>query len=285
MKTLDELYRELRQTLTASKIDSPALDARLLVCAGMETDYATFIAHPETFVPIEKAAVIKRWAARRMAGEPISRILGAREFWGMEFKVTPDTLDPRPDSEILVERALAFAKTHPVRRILDLGTGTGCLLLAILRELPDAQGIGVDLNHGAVDVSRENAARLGLANRVQFIQGDWFTPLGGDDRFDMIVSNPPYIPEKDVESLAPEVRNHDPILALSPGPDGLEAYKIIFSGLKNRLLPGGAAFFEIGFGQAEAMPRLVDDSKMFLSRITPDLAGIPRVVEISHGEN
>lgn len=279
------LFKAIEADFQQQRVASAALDARLLVCAGLEIDHAGFIAHPETPVPPDKLAIIKRWAGRRMAGEPISRILGAREFWGMPFVITPDTLDPRPDSEVLVERALSFAKTSPVRRILDLGTGTGCLLLAILKELPEARGVGVDLNPGAVDVSRENAAKLGLSDRAEFIQGDWFAPLDEGERFDMIISNPPYIPEKDVESLAKEVRNHDPILALSPGPEGLEAYKIIFSRLKNHLNPGGLALFEIGFGQEKDVTRLVDDSHMFLSRITPDLAGIPRVVEISNGEN
>src|SRR5690606_22717337 len=159
------------------------------------------------------------------AGEPVSRIIGRKEFWGLAFKVTPDTLDPRPDTETLVEAALGWARAQarPLS-ILDLGTGTGCILIALLRELPAARGLGVDISEAALAVSRENAASHGVAGRAEFRQGNWFAALNPGESFDLVVSNPPYIAESALESLAAEVKNHDPRAALTDEKEGLEAY-------------------------------------------------------------
>lgn len=286
MDTIDSLLRDARRTLERAGVETPALDARLLVRHALGLDDVALIARGVDPVPAGAGDAVAALLARRAEGEPVSRIMGVREFYGRTFAITPDTLDPRPDTEILIDQALGWARTQKKDlRILDLGTGSGCILITLLAELPGATGIGVDLNPGAVDVSRENAVKHGVESRTRVFQGDWFTPLPDGERFDLIVSNPPYIPEKDIESLAREVRNHDPILALVGGNDGLDPYKIIFSGLEKHLFPGGRAFLEFGFGQAESLSRLVDDSGLFLSRITPDLAGIPRVVEITNGEN
>ena len=284
MTTLDDVMRATRKILENSGVDTPALDARILVRAATGLSDIAMIADGGQTVADKHQALIDAWLARRLAGEPVSRILGEKEFYGRDFKVTPATLDPRPDTETLIERALdwAMAQKRPLR-ILDLGAGTGCILITLLAELPDATGVAVDINQDAIAVSRENAVKHGVETRSDFAVGSWFDPVAGE-RFDLIVSNPPYIPDADIESLAPEVRNHDPILALAGGIDGLDPYKIIFSGLKNHLLPGGMAYLEFGFGQAESLARLVDDSHLFMSRITPDLGGIPRVVEISNGE-
>lgn len=285
MDTIDSLLRHARRALEQAGVDTPALDARILVRAVTGLDDAALIVRGGDAVPAGAGDALAVLLARRAGGEPVSRILGVREFYRRTFAITPDTLDPRPDTEILIDRALGWAKAQNRRlRILDLGTGSGCILVTLLAELPDATGIGVDLNPGAVDVSRENAVKHGVESRTRVFQGNWFDPLPPAERFDLIVANPPYIPEKDIESLAREVRNHDPILALTGGNDGLDPYKIIFPALKNHLFPGGMAFLEFGFGQAESLARLVDDSGLFLSRITPDLGGIPRVVEISNGE-
>lgn len=285
MATLDETMRTARHRLEQAGVDTPALDARILIRAATGLDEVAMIAEGIRAVPENQENLINEWLARRAAGEPVSRILGEKEFYGRSFNVTSATLDPRPDTEILIDRALDWAKAQnrPLR-ILDLGTGTGCILITLLAELPQASGIGVDINHDAATVSRENAVKHGVETRSQYACGSWFEPIEGQ-RFDLIVSNPPYIPYADIESLAPEVRNHDPILALAGGIDGLDPYKVIFSALENHLSPGGKAFLEFGFGQAESLARLVDDSNLFLSRITPDLAGIPRVLEIEMGKS
>lgn len=225
---------------------------------------------------------LARFLARRIAGEPVSRILGRREFWGMEFIVTPDTLDPRPDTETLVEEALAWVRLQkrPVR-ILDLGTGSGCILTALLKELPDATGVGIDISEGAVSAARENTSRNGVGDRAEFRHGSWFGPLENGESFDLIVSNPPYISESEMESLAVEVKNHDPRGALTDEKDGFEAYKIIYPQLHRWLKPDGMAFFEMGYTQSVHMARLIEDAGATLENIIKDLAGHTRVVAVS----
>lgn len=265
-------------------LDTPALDARILVRHFLNLTDADLISGGAVPGSAQSAA-LEDAVQRRLAGEPVSRILGFREFWGMNFKVTPDTLDPRPDTERLVEMALESMKDCPPRRILDLGTGTGCILLALLREFPDASGIGVDISPAAVDVSRENMENNGLSARAAFHVSNWTDSLPDpDEMFDLIVSNPPYIPESDIESLAPEVRNHDPILALVGGGDGLDAYKILIMKIKRHLAPAGLCFFEIGQNQDRDLMRLVEESGLVVRRIGADYAGILRVVEIGHGD-
>ena len=291
--TLETLYRSGRALLEQAGVETPALDARLLIRQAAGVEEADLIASPERPVPPEQAVIFQTAIRRRADGEPVSRILGQREFWGLPFRVTPETLDPRPDTETLVEAVLGRMKKQAQGRegirILDLGTGTGCILIALLSELPEACGVGIDLNPGAVRVAEENAQANGVAGRVSFLCGNWFEPLanlsGDGTRFDLIVSNPPYIPNPDIESLQKEVKNHDPILALDGGKDGLDPYRRIFMGIKNHLKPDGQVFFEIGFGQHSDILRLVDDSDLRPSRTYPDSAGIPRVVEISDGEN
>lgn len=276
------VLRSVRQTFIQAGIDTAALDARLLVGAACGLSEEEMISHSARPVAQAEALQLVQYTARRMAGEPVSRILGRREFWGMEFTVTPDTLDPRPDTETLVEEALRWARAQqrPIR-ILDLGTGTGCILISLLRELPDAAGVGVDLSAGALAVAAKNAERLDVSGRIEFRHGSWFEPLDSGQMFDLIVSNPPYIAESDMESLAVEVRNHDPRGALTDEKDGLEAYKAIYPQLANYLKPHGMAFFEMGYTQGSAMARLVEDSGANLERIIKDLAGHDRVVAVS----
>lgn len=287
METVDQVLRRVAAVLREAGVETPELDTRLLVRQGSGFSDAELITNGRTSLSIQQIEIIEKLAARRIGGEPVSRIRGEREFWGLPFKISPATLDPRPDTETLVEAVLKFLSRREREggRILDLGTGSGCILLALLHELPGATGVGVDLNPDALPVARGNAAALGLESRAEFRQGSWFEPLTADESFDIIVSNPPYIPESDIESLAREVRNHDPILALSGGKDGLEAYKKILEGIKNHLECGGRAYFEIGQGQGPDLQRLVDDSNMRVCESYFDLAGILRVVEITYGEN
>lgn len=271
-----------RVRLKEAGIQNPALDARLLVQAACKLSDIEMVAHGDRRVGQMEAFRIARFIARRIMGEPVSRILGKREFWGMEFTVTPDTLDPRPDTETLVEAALGWARgqSRPLR-ILDLGTGSGCILIALLSELPDATGVGVDLSAGAVHAAHVNATRHNVADRVEFRQGSWFEPLSVGESFDLIVSNPPYIAESEVESLSLEVRNHDPRRALTDEKDGFEAYKVIYPQLRNWLKKDGKAYFEMGYTQSVHMARLIADAGATLEKIIKDLAGHDRVVAVS----
>lgn len=298
---MDQYRRQIVARLAAGNVENPVLDARIFVRQGGQFSDSDLITHGASPLSVEVIDKIEKFVERRLAGEPVSRILGEREFYGLSFKVTHDTLDPRPDTETLIEAALKIApKLTPAEevglaamasanhdggiRILDLGTGTGCILITLLKELPHASGIGVDLNPGAVAVARENAARHGVDNRVSFHVGSWFDPLDEGESFDLIVSNPPYIPLHEIESLAVEVRNHDPELALSGGDDGLDAYKMILKNLKKHLSCGGRALFEIGKGQEHDLARLVDESNMRVCDSYRDLAGVIRVVEAGCGE-
>lgn len=285
--TLDDMLKKLRGQLAAAGIENPALDARLLVRQGGQFSDAEMISGGSVPLSAEAIENIEEFALRRTAGEPISRIFGGREFYGRFFTVTPDTLDPRPDTETLIEAALKRAREMGADRplkILDLGTGTGCILITLLAELPTATGVAVDISPAALDVARQNAAAHGVESRADFRQGSWFEPLREGEIFDLILSNPPYIPESDIESLAKEVRNHDPFMALSGGKDGLAAYKFILKDLKKYLGCGGYALFEIGAGQEKDLVRLMEDSMMTREESYPDMSGILRVVEMSCGE-
>lgn len=219
--------------------------------------------------------------SRRIAGEPLSRILGHQEFWGLNFQLSPDTLDPRIDTETLIQAALDRFPGNPPRRILDIGTGTGCILISLLHEWPGATGVATDLSAGALDTARRNAQLNGVADRAEFVQTDWVAGIQGP--FDLILSNPPYIPTGVIPNLDENVQNYDPILALDGGMDGLDAYRSILTEIKNLLAPGGLALFEIGYDQAESMPRIVEDSGATPGAIIYDSGGNPRVVECRVG--
>ncbi len=279
---LQTLYSKTKNRLTDAGVENGALAARILikaVCAVSETD---LIAQPDKEVTTEQDALLESYVLRRLSGEPVTKILGRAEFWGLPFKVSADTLDPRADTETLVEAALERFKDNPPATILDLGTGTGCIPIALLHEWPNARAVAVDISEKALVVAQENAQMNGVDDRITFVQSDWCEKLSGP--FDLIVSNPPYIPNQDVESLSAEVKNHDPVLALAGGEGGLNAYKRIFSQIPQFLKPGARVFVEVGYAQADDVTRIAKDTGANLSRIYPDLAGIPRVVEISYGD-
>lgn len=257
-------YLTILATLKSANIDRAAMEARLLLEEFQGRDEALAIA-----------------LNRRISGEPLSRILGHQEFWSLRFDLSPDTLDPRQDTETLVEAALERFTGNPPKRILDIGTGTGCILISLLHEWPETLGVGTDLSAGAIEMARKNAVRNGVAGRAEFLQTSWAQNITG--KFDLILSNPPYIPSEVIPNLATSVKEFDPILALDGGADGLDAYRAILTEMKNLLSPGGYALFEIGFDQATSMPRLVEEYGATLSRLVPDLTGIPRVVECQMG--
>lgn len=283
MITLEQIYRRLISEMTKSGLESPGLEARFILKHRLGVDYGDIITGNDIKIEEIDENSIESDLMRRLGGEPYSRIQGRREFFGRDFILGPDTLDPRPETEILVGRAIGLfhGKQFP-ERILDLGTGTGCIIISLLAEWPESRGLAVDKAQGALDVAAINAAAHGVSGRLELKQGDWAEGIGG--AFDLIVSNPPYIPACDIANLESEVRNHDPILALDGGFDGLEAYKNIFSDLNRLLTPCGKALFEIGVEQEADIVRLAGESWIRVECIHPDLAGIPRVVEISSGD-
>ncbi|WP_413874741.1 peptide chain release factor N(5)-glutamine methyltransferase [Albidovulum sp.] len=258
--------------LSAAGIDGAARDARRLFAhaLGIGPDRVTLVL-PEDVAP-EAALAFEAAVARRLAREPVSQITGMRDFFGHTFRVTRDTLDPRPETELLVAAALE----RPFVKMLDLGTGTGCILLSCLGGMPFATGTGSDVSAAALGVARENAARLGLGSRARFLRADWFGGIAG--RFDLIVSNPPYLAEAEIAGLAPEVRDWEPRGALSPGGDGLGAYRAIAAGAGARLMAGGRLIVEIGPTQAGAVAELLVAQGFREPEVRRDLDGRDRVV-------
>lgn len=260
--------QDARRRLDLAGVPNPARDASaLLEAAG---------AGAADRLPPDVAARFEHLVARRVRREPVSHLTGRRAFWMHDFIVTPDVLDPRPDTETLVETARDVLLDAEAPRLLDLGTGSGCILLSLLHELPGATGIGTDISSAALDVARRNADRVGVADRVTFGQADWLRGVAG--RFDLIVSNPPYIAEAEMADLQPEVRDWEPHLALTPGGDGLAAYRILARDAPAHLGPGGWLMAEIGHRQAAAVTALWRQAGLTRIGVTRDLNGRDRVV-------
>lgn len=279
---MKNLYKEIRQRFEEAGIDSPDLDARLILKSVLKVSDADFISCSDIIVTPADREKIDSMVRRRLEGEPVSRILGIREFWGLPFKVTQDVLDPRPDTETIIEVTVRKFKDNPPRNILDLGTGSGCILIALLHEFPEAKGVGTDISQDALEVAGENAKTNNVLNRADFIWSNWGESV--EESFDLIVSNPPYIQNQEITNLSKEVKNFDPILALDGGEDGLQAYKSIFTEIKILLNPDGAGLFEIGYDQQKDVVRLTEESGLLVKGIYADLAGNQRVVEISRGD-
>lgn len=278
--TREEALRRLARAFTQAGLDTAALDACILLLDALGIDMTALVAAPHEAIGLAGAGRLARAAQRRLAREPVGRILGEREFWGLPFRLAPATLEPRPDTETLVaavlDRLRRERRIDAPLRLLDLGTGTGCILVALLAELPAARGIGVDRAAGAAATAQDNARRNGVGERAGFVVGDWAQALAGP--FDVLVSNPPYIETGDLGALAPEVRNHDPALALDGGADGLDAYRVLAATLPRLLAPGGLAAFEVGAGQAAAVAALLAGAGCTDITTTADLAGVQRVV-------
>lgn len=270
--TAQEALRAAVERLTAAGVEDPARDARRLLAHAMDIAPDRLSLHlPDQLSP-QAAARFALTLEARSARQPVSQITGTRAFWGRAFRVTPDVLDPRPETETLVAEALS----SPFTRALDLGTGSGAILATLLAERPGATGVGIDLSAPALDVARDNAARLGVADRAEFRRADWFDGVTGT--FDLIVSNPPYIAEEELDDLAPEVRDWEPWLALTPGGDGLDSYRRIAHGAPAALTPGGRLIVEIGASQGKAVAELFENAGLTRVTIRPDLDGRDRVV-------
>jgi release factor glutamine methyltransferase len=271
--------RLLAKAFRGAGLDSPELDARILAGHALSLDHSALAASSERPLETEEVVALAELACRRLEREPIARILGMREFWGLALQVTPATLVPRPETETVVEAALAAIDAWGPRmralRILDLGTGTGALLLALLSELPNAFGVATDASLPALQSARGNAERLALASRARFVTCDFGAALGGG--FDLVVSNPPYVASGDIAALAPEVR-HDPRLALDGGPDGLACYRAIATDAARLLAPGGHIVVELGLGQEAAVAGFMKAGGLAVSPARHDLSGIPRAL-------
>ena len=278
---LSRALETLTQALRAAGIDTPQLDARVLAGHALGIGRARLVADGERVLDAREIDALDALAARRIAHEPVARIVGAREFWSLSLAVSPAVLVPRPDTETVVELALdavtaSGGRQRPLR-LLDIGTGSGALLLALLTELPAATGVGTDISEAALAVARDNAARLALDARCTFVACDIAQAVDGP--FDLVVSNPPYIASAEIATLAPEVRDHDPRLALDGGPDGLAAYRAIAADAGRLLATGGMLVVELGAGQEDAITRLFTQAGLAVP--TParkDLGGIARAL-------
>lgn len=281
---LEALLRRLRGRLAAAGIEGAALDARLLVEHSTSTDRMDAIRDPGRPVPADAVRAAEAAIARRLAGEPVHRIIGQRGFYGLTLHLSADTLEPRPDTETLVDLVLprlrAVAAGHGRCRILDLGTGTGAIALALLSQIPQARAVATDIAPGALATARRNAEANGLAERFEAVRSDWFDDISG--RYDAILSNPPYITTAEYEDLAREVKDHDPPRALLAGSDGLDAYRAIAAGASRHLDAGGIVGLEIGADQKAGVTTVFEKAGLRLLDAAKDIGGRDRALVFGH---
>ncbi len=273
--------RQAVQQLQAAGVENPLLDARLLLQHAMGWDDAQYVAQSDAPLAANAQQNYQAMIARRAGREPLSHITGTRGFWRDAFIISADVLDPRPDSETLIEAMLDLRpERNAPYRIVDFGTGSGCLLLSLLREYPQATGLGVDCSEAALAVARANAKALNLQQRAEFICANWGETL--TECYDMVISNPPYIGEQEIAQLAPEVKEHEPFLALCGGMDGLAAYHTLMPYIARHLAPDGITVMELGAGQADAVSAIALQHGLAINQIRADLAGIERALCINH---
>ncbi len=279
IKTVKEAHLRVSDALRHAGILEARQESRQLLAKVCGVEPSDILSHPETPITTEQLRHLQDLVNRRLNHEPLSHIIGERGFWTLTFKVNAHVLDPRPDSETLIEAILRHRPSLDVaRRVLDFGTGSGCLLLSLLHEWPHATGVGVDLSAAALEVAQENARQLGLDERVEFVQSNWGAGLDGAALFDVIVSNPPYIAESEINSLQPEVRLHEPPMALFAGPDGLAAYRALLPDVVRLLKPSGLLALEVGIHQAAPVCALVQQAGLQVADVHNDLGGIPRCI-------
>jgi release factor glutamine methyltransferase len=275
--TLLQAWQSAKARLEAAGLAGPVIDARLLVEAAADATRADIVGDPYRALTPAQEQTLDGYLARRERREPVSHILGRKGFWKIMLSVTPDVLTPRPDTETVVEYVLRDFPEHVPWSVLDLGVGSGAILLSILAERPAARGLGVDVSEEALAVARDNTAALGLAGRCALLRGDWTEGLG-NETFDLVVSNPPYIASHVLETLEPEVRDHEPRLALEGGADGLDHYRRLAPEILRVLKPGGRFAVEIGYDQKAAVEALFRGAGALGVRTIRDLADRDRVV-------
>jgi release factor glutamine methyltransferase len=275
--TLVKAWKAARERLDAAGVDQPVIDARLMLEAAADASRADIIADPYRELTSAQAATLDDYLERRARREPVSHILGRKGFWKIMLSVNPHVLTPRPDTETIVEWALRQFPERMTFSILDLGVGSGAILLSILAERPAARGLGVDVSEDALAVARENAANLDLNTRCALLRGDWTAGLS-EASFDLVVSNPPYIASHEIETLEPEVRDYEPRIALDGGPDGLDAYRLLAPEILRVLKPGGVFAVEIGHTQSAAVEALFKAAGAAQVETLKDLSDRQRVV-------
>lgn len=281
--TIAEALAEAVEQLEEAGVDSAHLDARLLLSRVLGVSRAYLTMHADAYLSDSELMAFDVLVERRAAREPMAQILGEREFWSLNFRVTADTLDPRPDSESIIEAVLRYVPSKQSRLLMaDFGVGSGCLLLSLLSEYPRAHGLGVDMSAAALEVAEKNAHTLGLSTRATFHQTSWGEGVIG--RYDVIVSNPPYIRESDMAALEPEVTQYEPHSALVGGEDGLEAYRALLPDVKRLLAPNGIAVLEFGQGQAADVTAIAEANELRMLETCKDLAGIERCAVFAHAE-
>jgi release factor glutamine methyltransferase len=271
----------VRDRFRAADLDTPELDARLLAEAAFGLDKLKLSLDEQDDAAPEGMAQLKALAERRLGGEPVARLLGHKEFYGLDFELNADTLVPRPETELVVDLGLAAVKEMAAPVLLDLGTGSGCIVIALLVHLPKARAIATERSAGALEMARRNAERLGVGDRLDLRQGSWCDPLAANESFDLVVANPPYVETEIIPQLPVEVSTYDPVLALDGGEDGLAAYRAIAKGLQGRLRLGGSLVVEIGSEQGIEVGALLTTAGFGAIDIRKDLAGLDRVV-IAH---
>ncbi len=274
--TIADALLEGRRQLSSIQIVTAALDSRLLMQAAIGVSHEVLVAESDALLTEEQQLQFAALIARRMTHEPVSKILGRKEFYGREFKVSSDVLDPRPDTEALIELALRCVSRKVPVRILDLGSGSGAIICTLLAELPRATGVAVDLSTAALDQTNHNAKHLGVADRLDIVAGAWFEQVTG--QFDLVVSNPPYIPHGDIAGLVPDVRDFDPHLALNGGPDGLSCYRSIAEGVSGYLTAGGHVIVELGAGQLPEVRAIFESFSLIYLDQCDDLSRQVRAV-------
>ena len=283
--TLEEAYRQAVKAFSDAGLPDPLEDARHLVTGLCGLSLTALIAEPERVLSSREAAALETAVMRRKRREPVYRILGAREFYGLDFRLSAETLEPRADTEILVERCLFYLKKTVARkgraRLIDLGTGTGAIAITLVKNCPDVEAVMTDISAGALETACENALINGVKNRISAIEGSWFEAVEG--RFDMIVSNPPYIDSNQVDQLDPDVRDFDPRAALDGGPDGLDAYRSIARDCETFLAEDGVIALEIGFDQKQTVTAIFRDAGYARLEAVSDLGGNDRVLVFARG--
>ncbi len=276
--TIAEILREASRVLEKSSVPEARREAGSLLSFVLAKDRTFLISHAEEPVDEDSLDQLRRFVERRAAGEPLQYITGVQDFYGREFRVTPDVLIPRPETELLVEAALEVNKNESAF-ICDVGTGSGCIVVTLLCELPGARAVAVDKSAAALEIAKFNAAKQSVADRAVFVVSDCFDALDEQaNQFDLIVSNPPYVSESALAGLQREVRDHEPLLALTPGPDGLSVIRRILADAPAYLKPNGHLLMEIGFDQGEDVRNIIDESVWSLLEVRPDLQCIPRIV-------
>ncbi|MFQ5622934.1 MAG: peptide chain release factor N(5)-glutamine methyltransferase [Paracoccaceae bacterium] len=274
-RSVSELLGHATETLRSAGIPGAAQDARILLSRAIGCDRVALAGRLERQLSPVEARTFGEFVSQRCARRPVSQIIGHREFWGREFRVSSDVLDPRPETETIIAEALSGPRP---RRILDLGTGSGCLAATLLAEFPNARAVAVDVSRTALEVARENAARLGVIDRLDLIWSDWFAEVGG--QFDLVVSNPPYVSESEHAALGADVRLWEPPLALLAGKDGLDAYRAIATGLRDHLAPAGTALLEVGHNQSGPVVGIFRAAGFPSVHASKDMDGRDRIVKI-----